>query len=233
MKAMIFAAGIGARLKELTHDTPKCLMTIGGVPMIERVIERLKSAGVRAVAINVHHHAKQVIEFVESKGRFGLEVLFSEEPQLLDTGGGLKKMREFFASESAFLVHNSDVYSTIDLAGLLASHRERQAIATLAVMRRESSRGVYIDRDDHIIGWTGEGLSAPNQGELLGFCGISVASSELFNYMGDENIFSIIKPYLAAAHATKRVFGTLVYNAEWVDIGTAEQLKALQSRLGV
>ena len=230
MKAMILAAGIGSRLKDLTRDTPKCMMEVGGKTMLEHVVERLISAGVTAVAINVHHHADKVTEFIKSKNDFGLEVVISHEPKLLDTGGGLKRVANFFSGEEAFLIHNADIFSDIDLAHLVENHRDKKAIGSLAVMERPSKRGLFFDAKHNLVGWTEESIDAPAQSTLLGFCGISVASHEIFSYMGDEPAFSIIKPYLVAARASKRVGGTIVTGAEWTDIGTPEQLENLRKK---
>jgi NDP-sugar pyrophosphorylase family protein len=229
MKAMIFAAGIGSRLKELTRDTPKCLMEVGGRTMLERVVERLKGVGVSSIAINVHHHAEKVVSFVEAKRRFDIDVTFSHEPTLLDTGGGLKKVASLFANEDAFLIHNADVISSIDLKALVDLHRSRKAIGTLAVMKRPSSRGLYLSADNHLIGWSEEKSPPPSDGAMYGFCGVSVASRRIFEFMDKDSTFSIIKPYLAAARATNLVWGASV-EAEWIDIGSPEQLAAARTR---
>lgn len=231
MKAMIFAAGVGSRLKELTRDTPKCLMEVGGKTMLEHVVDRLKAAGVTGVAINVHHHADKVTRFVQERNNFNLEVVISHETTLLDTGGGLKKVASFFSGEDAFLIHNADIYSTFDLSHLVKSHRAHNAVATLAVMARDSRRGLYFDPAYHLVGWTGE-ESPPDSSALLNFSGISVASHEIFSHMGSEDVFSIIKTFLAAARTTQRVWGERIQDAEWTDIGTPEQLEALRKRLG-
>jgi NDP-sugar pyrophosphorylase family protein len=230
MKAMIFAAGIGSRLKELTRNTPKCLMEVGGKTMLEHVVDRLTAVGVTAVAINVHHHADQVTEFLKSRSYFGLEVMVSHEPKLLDTGGGLKKVAPFFSGEDAFIIHNADIFSDIDLAELVTHHRDRKAIGTLAVMERPSKRGLYFDAKHHLVGWTEESTEAPAKSTLLSFCGISVASHDLFAYMEKEAAFSIIKPYLAAARDSKRVWGVTCNGVDWTDIGTPEQLATLRQR---
>ena len=228
---MIFAAGVGSRLKELTRDKPKCLMEVGGKAMLEHVVDRLKAVGVSAIAINTHHHADKVADFITSKSYFGIEVLVSYEPTLLDTGGGLRKVAPFFAQEEAFIVHNADIFSNVDLAGLVEQHRSRGAVGTLAVMERSSKRGLYLDAHDHLVGWTQEPQKPPKDAHLYSFSGISVASHELFSHMEGDGAFSIIASYLTAARATRRVYGKNVTGAEWSDIGTPEQLESLQNRL--
>jgi NDP-sugar pyrophosphorylase family protein len=229
-KAMIFAAGIGSRLKALTKDTPKCLMQVGGVAMLERVVERLKSVGVRSVVINVHHHAEQVIAFVESRHRFGIEVAFSHEAVLLDTGGGLKKVQELFANEISFFLHNADVYCESDLGELLSRHQSRGAFATLAVMTRDSQRGLFMTSAMELVGWTSEQAPPPANAKRFAFSGISICTPRIFSYMPDGDTFSIIEPLLTCARATHSVFGFEIDPTTWVDIGTPEQLAALQAR---
>ena len=231
MKAMIFAAGMGSRLKEFTRDTPKCLMPLGKETILEHVVAQLKAAGVSSIVINVHHLADQVVTFVKSKDNFGLAVNFSMEPVLLDTGGGLKKVAPDFAREEAFLIHNADVFCDTDLGALVKKHLANNSVATLAVMKRPSSRGLYLSPDGHLVGWTEEKASPPADADVFAFCGISVASPELFSYMEAGDSFSIIKPFLSAAHATHRVLGEVLTGSAWVDIGTPEQLQTLRNQL--
>lgn len=227
---MVFAAGIGSRLKELTRDTPKCLMQAGDKTMLEHVVDHLKRVGVTELAINVHHHAQKVIEFVQSRGNFGIHVTFSPEESLLDTGGGLKRLRSFFESEEAFFVHNADVYCTTNLNALLKHHREHKALATLAVMRRESARGLFFDNHMRLVGWTGENTPRSPSHLQLAFGGISVCSGEIFNYMDSRDRFSIIESFLVAARATNRVRGVEIDPSTWIDIGTPAHLAELQSK---
>jgi NDP-sugar pyrophosphorylase family protein len=232
MKAMIFAAGIGSRLKELTHETPKCLIEVGGITMLERVVINLKAAGVTSVAINLHHHAEKVVTFVESRSHFGINVKFSHEQELLDTGGGLKKLRSFFEKERVFLIHNADIYCTANLALLANKHVDSNAVATLMIMQRPSSRGLFFDRNYRLEGWTVEQAEVPSGSQQLAFCGISAASGELFSAMEEEEKFSIIKTFLSASRSTQRVWGSPIEpNADWVDIGTPEHLYQLRQRI--
>ena len=231
MKAMIFAAGVGSRLRELTKDTPKCLMSLGTETILEHVVGQLKRAGVSYIVINVHHHAEKVIQFVQSHKNFGLEVTFSREQTLLDTGGGLKNVKQHFVGEKEFLIHNADIYCEADLNEIVHSHRKNNSVATVAVMKRPSKRGLYLSPDRALVGWTEENTQPPPHSEVFGFCGISVGCSELFEYMDDESAFSIIRPFLKAARATGRVKGEVLSNTEWLDIGTPEQLETLRQKL--
>jgi NDP-sugar pyrophosphorylase family protein len=234
MKAMVFAAGVGSRLKELTQKRPKCLMEVGGLTLLEHVIAKLKGAGVTSLMINVHHHHQQVIDFTASKNNFGIDISFSYEDSLLDTGGGLKKVAAFFKGESAFFIHNSDIFSDIDLLQLLTQHRTSRAAATLAVMKRDSHRGLYFDESGQLRGWTEEKDSPATErlGELLAFSGVSVASDKIFDYFPEGEVFSLIQPYLNVARSLLLVRAFRVDGVPWTDIGTPESLAALQKRLG-
>jgi len=231
MKAMIFAAGVGSRLGQLTQNTPKCLMPLRSGTILEHVISRLKLAGVTEVAINLHHFPEQIIEYLSQHQNFGLTIHLSHEPILLNTGGGLKKVRDIFVEEDAFLVHNADIYCTHDLTSLLSDHYSLKAVATLGVMQRESKRGLYIDRSKRLTGWTEEEIPTPTESDIYAFSGISVCSGQIFSYMDSRDTFSIIETFLAAARATERVFGSLIPSSGWVDIGTPERLEVLQKEI--
>ena len=238
MRAMIFAAGVGSRLGSITKDLPKCLVEAGGQTMLEHVVERLKSAGVRAIMINLHHHADQICAFVKSRNSFGIDVQFSNEETLLNTGGGLKAAQDFFSDQKDFFVHNCDVYSDIDLAVLLRAHRQHQAIATLAVMRRKSDRQLVFDQQLNLLGWRNllngqEQLSSSAADTIsAAFSGIQVVSPALFQTMQQQSgSFGIISSYLLAVERGQSVKGSLFDNSFWIDIGTPEKLQELQLRL--
>jgi NDP-sugar pyrophosphorylase family protein len=151
MKAMILAAGLGTRLRPLTNERPKALVELNGRTLLEITLARLATFGVTEAIINVHHHAQMVVDYLHSKKNFNMRLEISrEDDQLLDTGGGLKKAAWFFQKDPTlldepFLLHNVDVISTIDLAAMLQFHKERNALATLAVQTRESSRQLLFN----------------------------------------------------------------------------------------
>jgi len=157
MKAMILAAGLGMRLRPLTDNRPKALMEVAGRTLLEITLSRVSSFGVRDVIINVHHFPDMILDYLQAHNNFGLHIAISREEQLLDTGGGLKKASWFFLQDSAhsdepFILHNVDVISTIDLRRMLEFHNEKQALATLAVQHRESSRQLLFDADLRLCG---------------------------------------------------------------------------------
>ncbi|MDX1666055.1 MAG: sugar phosphate nucleotidyltransferase, partial [Saprospiraceae bacterium] len=156
MKAMIFAAGLGTRLRPFTANTPKALIRVEGMPLLEIIIRRLKFFGFNQLVINVHHFADQIEKFLSEKNNFGLEIYISDERDLLlDTGGGLKKAMPLFESGS-FLVCNTDVITNMDLAAFLDRHRRSGALATLAVRDRKSSRYLLFDEKYRLCGWRNE-----------------------------------------------------------------------------
>jgi len=157
MKAMILAAGLGTRLRPLTDTRPKALVEVSGRTLLEITLTRLSSFGVRDVIINVHHFPDMILDYLTAHNNFGLHIEISREEQLLDTGGGLKNASWFFLQDSAhaeepFILHNVDVISTIDLRRMLDHHNEKQALATLAVQHRESSRQLLFDGDLRLSG---------------------------------------------------------------------------------
>ena len=153
MKAMILAAGLGTRLRPLTDNRPKALVELSGRALLEITLSRLRTFGVTEVIVNVHHFADQVIDYLKSHNNFNMRIEISREDVLLDTGGGLKKAAWFFLEDSSrldepFLLHNVDVISAIDLRAMLQFHTENQALATLAVQSRQTSRPLLFD--DHL-----------------------------------------------------------------------------------
>lgn len=203
---MIFAAGLGTRLKPLTDTTPKALIPIGGKPLLEHLILKLKAAGFTHIMVNVHHFAEQIIDFLTTNNNFGLHIEISNEKDLLlDTGGGLRKVQHFFA-DAPFLAHNVDILSNIDLAELMQAHSTSDSLATLVVSPRDTARYLLFDAEQKLRGWTNiktnevkppalctEGL------ERLAFSGIQVLSPRIFEQMNDfPEKFSMIEVYLKA-----------------------------------
>ena len=152
---MIFAAGLGTRLRPLTDNMPKALVPVAGKPMLERVVLRLKEAGFNDITVNIHHFGEQIIDFLRANGNFGANIHISDEREaLLDTGGGIKKARPFLEGNEPFLVHNADILSETDLAALYRHHQESGAEATLLVSERQTSRYLLFDGQYRLHGWT-------------------------------------------------------------------------------
>ncbi|HEU5457918.1 MAG TPA: sugar phosphate nucleotidyltransferase [Terracidiphilus sp.] len=233
MRAMVLAAGLGSRLRPLTDVRPKALVEVAGRTMLEIVLRRLQTFGIDQVMVNTHHHAVMIEDYLRAHANFGLRIEISREDKLLDTGGGLKKAAWFFQDEpdEPFLLHNVDVLSTIDLAEMARRHKESGALATLAVMERDSSRLLLFDEGGELCG-----RQAGNDGarELVrpalnpcarAFCGIHVISPRIFGLMREEGAFPIVPAYLRMAAQGERVAAFEAEAAYWRDLGKASSLR--------
>jgi NDP-sugar pyrophosphorylase family protein len=227
---MILAAGLGTRLLPLTKHTPKALVEIGGVTLLERTLGRLVEAGCDRVVINVHHHAESVSDFLATH-RPETEVLVSVEPDgALETGGGLKKARHLFRGDRTILLHNVDVLSTIDLVVLAREHEASGALATLAVNRRPASRHLVFDESGlcgRIDTRTGleEWARVPSRRHWrAGFTGIHALSPGILGRLTEEGAFSIVRAYLRLAASGARIEPRDVTGDRWMDVGTHERL---------
>lgn len=235
MKAMVLAAGLGTRLRPLTDHRPKALVEVGGRTMLQIALERLREFGVREVIVNVHHFADQIADYLDAKKRFGMRIEISREDTLLDTGGGLKKAAYFFLEGSSradepFLLHNVDVISTIDLSLMVRAHIDRQALATLAVQNRETSRYLLFGERLRLCGRR-TGPEGPDKSEAahqpleaLAFCGIHVISPRIFRLMSEEGAFPIIATYLRLAAAGETIAAFRADEFYWRDLGRTDQI---------
>jgi len=235
MKAMVLAAGLGTRLRPLTDDRPKALVEVAGRTLLEITLIRLRTFGVREVIVNVHHFADMVVEFLKARDNFGMRIEISREDTLLDTGGGLKKAAHFFLEDpefrdEPFILHNVDVISTIDLLRMVRTHRANQALATLAVQNRETSR--YLLFDDEIqlcgrrLGLEGK-AEVVRQAEFLqalAFSGIHIISPRLLPMITETGAFSIIDVYLRLAAQGQNILGFRADEYDWRDLGKPEQV---------
>ena len=237
MKAMIFAAGLGTRLRPLTNDRPKALVEIGGKPMLERVITKLAGAGFDDITINIHHFGEKIIEFLEKNNNFRLNIHISDErDMLLDTGGGILKARQFLDGDEPFLVHNADILTNIDLNAMYQSHLNSGAMATLLVKDRLTSRYFVFDDDYRLQGWINKstGETRPTAFKHregmreLAFGGIHVISPSIFEplerHSQGEAKFSITPFYVDECH-THIINGYVQQRPyTWLDVGKPETM---------
>lgn len=228
MKALIFAAGLGTRLKPLTDTMPKALVPIDGKPLLEHVILKLKAAGFNQLIINVHHFPDQIIEFLKSKNNFDLRIEISDErDKLLDTGGGVKNAKWFFDDGKPFLVHNVDILSNIDLQSLYQQHLETSPLATLVVSERDTFRYFLFDEEARLKGWINEKTGEVRPDHLthtelynkLAFSGIQVLSPDVFKLMEHfPDHFSIVDFYLRNA-AQQQIKAYVPHALKMIDVG--------------
>ena len=229
MKAMIFAAGLGTRLKPFTDNHPKALAIVNGKPLLQRNIEYLKSFGIDEIVINVHHFADQIIEFLEENNYFGIEIIISDETdQVLETGGGLVKAKDNFTED--FLVMNVDILTDLNLAEFIKAHQENKAIVSLAVSDRDSSRKLFFNEQNELKGWrnlkTEEEIKAVDSLDNckdLAFSGIHVISPTLFDKITEKGKFSIMKVYMDLMQ-TESIIGFDHSGGILIDVGRPESV---------
>lgn len=244
MKAMIFAAGLGTRLKPLTDTMPKALVPVGGKPLLELQMHRLVAAGFTDIVINVHHFADQIVRFVEEHDGFGARVRFSDERErLLDTGGGIRKavplLLDGNEGGAPFLVHNVDILSNVNLADFY--RRGTEAAALLLVNERLTQRYLLFDRESgRLMGWTnvatGE-VKSPYQAldveacRKYAFAGIHLFSPRLFTYFNDwPDRFSIIDFYLSVCNR-ESVYAYPSPGLKVLDVGKQDSLTRAEAFL--
>ena len=206
MNAFIFAAGLGTRLKPLTDTMPKALVPVAGKPLLAHVIEKLKAASCKKIVINIHHFGQKIIDYVKENNNFGIDIVFSDEREmLLETGCAIKHAVNLLGDEP-FLIHNVDIMSNVDLQALWSEHINSGSAATLLVSKRNSSRALLFNEDGNLTAWTNKNtgeVKTPYENveiarlEEFAFSGIHVFSPQLFKYFGEyPEKFSIIDFYL-------------------------------------
>lgn len=245
MQAMIFAAGLGTRLKPLTDIMPKALVEVGGVPLLRRVIFSLHDVGFDRIVVNVHHFASQIEAYLQANDNFGLDIRISDETkELLETGGGLKHASQLFLPQEPILIHNVDILSNVNL--LKFYHKPVQG-ANLLVSKRKTKRYLLFDGNMRLVGWTNietkqvkspypELLSMPY--ELLierykkfAFSGIHVFSPKLFSKMADwPQRFSIIDFYLKVCDQ-EEIYGCVKEDLKLLDVGKLSTLHEAETFL--
>jgi NDP-sugar pyrophosphorylase family protein len=236
MEAMILAAGVGSRLSDVTQTTPKALVEVGGVAMLERVARRLIAAGADRLIINISHHADQIEQFISEHDAFGVEVVLSrEEPAPFETGGGILHAAPLFRGDAPFFVHNADIICGVDLDAMYAAHLASQALATLAVNNRQTSR--YLLFDEHgLCGRydkrSGRGAEMHAHGDNVvpfAFAGVHVVSPALLPLITETGAFSIIDTYLRLAGDGAVISAYDMGPCLWLDVGTPERLEAARA----
>ena len=220
-QAMIFAAGLGTRLKPLTDTMPKALVPVGGQPLLWHVIMKLKKSGYERIVVNVHHFADQIIDYLRLNDNFGLDIRISDErEQLLETGGGIKKALPLFDLSEPILIHNVDILSNLDLSQLPTD------APVLVVSQRQTKRYLQFDDEQRLVGWknieTGEVKG--REGHSLAFSGIHVFHPSLVPLLSEwPDRFPIMDFYLSAC-ATHLIKGFEAIDLRLMDVGKMDTL---------
>ena len=245
MKAMIFAAGLGTRLRPLTDNMPKALVQLHGEPMLKHVITHIAEAGFDDITINVHHFAPLIVDYLKRNKNFGLNIHISDESDLLlDTAGGIRKARPFLDGEEPFLVHNSDILTDLDLRQFYNAHLESRADVSLLATKRKTSRYFVFDNQYYLKGWINhqtrevkpkgfayhpQPADTSKEGyHELAFGGIHVISPTIFNYLADkkwEGKVSIVPFYLDTCNKLKIKAYRPASDFRWFDIGKLDALR--------
>lgn len=224
MKAMILAAGLGTRLRPLTDVTPKPLLPVAGTPMIVWNLLLLKRHGIRDVVINLHHLGDIIRQALGDGSALGMRLIYSYEPVILGTGGGIKQAEPHFQGEPV-LVLNGDTLFELDLGAVMAFHRERAAAATL-VLRQDpdAARWGLVEVTDRaeIVRITGRGRSAPTVTAARMFAGIHILHPRLLRYLPADTECSIIDAYVKGIQDGERILG-FDFDGFWSDVGTPER----------
>ena len=232
MKAMVFAAGEGNRLRPLTATCPKALVKVAGKPMLARVLEAIHDAGITDVVVNVHYLADQIVDYLAAND-FGLRITIADESsRLLETGGGLLAARPYLDGDEPILLHNADICTDLDLRRL-----QLKGDASLLVSRRHSSRQLTFDSDMRLCGWvnesTGETKGVPTELRRA-FSGIHVVSPAIFSRLAEysqsigSDAFSLTPFYLSEVERLS-IYGEELSGYRWFDIGNLEKLAAAEA----
>ena len=219
---MIFAAGLGTRLKPLTDTMPKALVRVGGQPLLWHVVMKLRAAGFERIVVNVHHFAQQIVDYLKANDNFGLDIRISDETGgLLETGGGIKKAQSLFDTSSPILIHNVDILSNLNLQAVYEAGQ-----SVLVVSERQTKRYLQFDDDLRLVGWKNveTGQVKGREGRSLAFSGIHVFSPSLFPLMASwPDRFPIMDFYLQAC-ADHLIRGYEATNLRLMDVGKLDTL---------
>lgn len=225
---MIFAAGLGTRLKPFTEHSPKALLPIQGKPLLQRNIEYLKSYGIQEIVVNVHHFAAQIEDFLHQNDNFGLHIQISDErEELLETGGGLIKAKDFIGNQR-FLAINADILTDMPLDKFIAFHHQNSPLISLAVSDRKSTRKLLFDENHQLCGWkdlrNGESIIENiNFSYALAFSGIHIIEPDFFKLNTYQGKFSIMKSYMDLMK-THKIFGFDHTGYKFLDVGKPDAI---------
>lgn len=232
---MIFAAGLGTRFKPWTNEHPKALALVNGKTLLQRNVEYLQQFGIREVIVNVHHFANQIYDAVKKNNGWGSTLYISDETeQLLDTGGGLMKVRKWLGNKEPFVTINADILTNLDLNKLIAFHTERHPLISFAVTDRKTSRYFLLDENNRLCGWrntkTGEEKIAIKKKDLVekAYSCVVVFDPKIFSLVTLTGKFSLVDVYLSLA-ADHLILGYDHSGDKLVDVGKPESIAVAES----
>ena len=245
MRAMIFAAGLGTRLKPLTDTMPKALVPLAGKPLLQWQVEKLRDAGLTDIVVNVHHFPDQIIDTIRANDGWGCHIEVSDErDELLDTGGGLKKMHNAQCTmrDEAILACNVDILSNIDIKDLVRRY-EQTGVSQLVVSERKTQRYLLFDEENTLRGWTnittGEYKPSSLQGEVggrltrLAFSGMQILGADVMDKLREmpQAKFSLIDFYLHLCETNHKSIlrAYIPENYRMMDVGKIDQIEQAEA----
>ncbi len=227
---MIFAAGLGTRLKPFTDKHPKALAVVNNKTLLQRNIEYLQQFGIKEVIVNVHHFAEQIIHTIEENKGWGSNISISDETdEVLETGGGLQKAAWYFEGENDFVVMNADILTDMHLDEMIRQHQHNKCLATIAVSNRTSSRYFLFNANNELCGWenvkTNEQkiVRATETFTPKAFSGIHVINASIFQLIQQQGKFSMVDVYLSVA-STHSIFSYNHSGSKLIDVGKPENI---------
>ena len=230
MKAMIFAAGLGTRLKPFTNNHPKALLQINGTYLLQHAVLYLQKYNIFDVVVNVHHFAEQIIEVVLQNKGWGSNIIISEEKEILETGGGLLFAKNYFINEPFFVVINADILTNMPLDKMISQHKMGNNLATLATSNRDSKRQLLFNENNILCGWqhntTQEKkiIKSYQQITPLAFNGIHIINNHFFDELKLTHYFSMIDAYLQIGKEQNiGYYDASIYN--FIDVGKIENIQ--------
>lgn len=238
MKAMIFAAGLGTRLRPLTNDRPKALVEVNGKPMLGHLLHKLAGFGINEFVVNVHHFANSVIQYLNQPEFSDYTIQISDErDDLLETGGGLVKAVPLLKGSEPVMIHNVDIWTDLDYHKFLKYHVEHNAYVSLAMRDRKTSRYLWFNKDDELVGRENQRTGETNlirecpSPKRLAFSGIHIVSQAFLADVKGEGAFSIIESYMQAASENKSILAYQHDTDFWFDLGKPEAIQQLTAFL--
>jgi mannose-1-phosphate guanylyltransferase len=226
--AFVLGAGLGTRLRPLTENLPKPLVPLGGRPLVTYAFDQLQQIGIRKAVINTHHAAESWDQAFPLKTYQNLELVFKHEPVLLDTGGGIKNVEEFFNKEPSFFVYNGDVLATIPLDMAWKHHIASKNLATMVL--RSSGGPLHVALDAQGLISDIRGMIRGQEGKYL-FTGIHIIDPRLFSYIPEIKKESIVPIYLRLIKEGLRIGGVVIDQGEWHDIGSIAEYEKMNALL--
>jgi NDP-sugar pyrophosphorylase family protein len=234
--AMIFAAGLGTRLKPFTNHHPKALAPVNGKSLLHHNVFYLKRFGIKKIIVNVHHFANQIVDEIANHKNWDIEILVSDETsEVLETGGGLLKAKNLILPCENFVVMNVDILTDLDIAKMYQQHLNEQSLATLAVTERQTSRYFLFDNQMKLSGWQNvqtnevKGISSSEEITSLqlkpfAFSGVHIINSNIFNLITQQGKFSMVDVYLSLMKQ-QNLKGFNHSGGKLLDVGKPESIK--------